>query len=51
MCVDTHGFCDEIDACAGQDDALDADGDDVPDGCDVCLGDDASGDPDGDGIV
>ena len=35
--------------CEGYDDALDADGDGIPDGCDLCAGADDTQDADGDG--
>ena len=52
--TDEDGVSDADDACPGHDDAIDADEDDIPDGCDSLLdiddgsgGDDSGGDDDG----
>ena len=46
--ADQDEVCDTLDLCEGFDDAADADGDGLADGCDACP-DDALGDADGDG--
>ena len=46
---DGDGVCDDVDACAGEDDTVDSDGDGVADGCDACPLD-ATDDSDGDGV-
>jgi hypothetical protein len=46
--VDADGVCDDVDVCLGFNDALDADGDGVPNGCDACPAD-ALDDSDSDG--
>jgi len=50
-CTDTDldGVCDNVDACPGFDDHVDADEDGTPDGCDVCPLDPLD-DADGDGV-
>lgn len=47
--ADGDGICDADDICDGSDDAIDGDGDGVPDGCDACPLD-ADDDSDGDGV-
>lgn len=45
--ADDDTVCDDVDACPGEDDRLDGDGDGVPDGCDNCPD---GGDSDSDGV-
>lgn len=46
---DADGVCDDVDRCFGFDDAIDTDGDSIPDGCDICN-DPLDVDRDGDGV-
>ena len=47
--ADADTTCDDIDICAGFEDALDGDADGIPDYCDICVGENGF-DGDGDGV-
>lgn len=47
--ADNDTVCDDVDACPGEDDRIDGDGDGLPDACDGCPSDNPN-DSDGDGV-